>query len=131
MELSHALWLGPADVPAPLFPSSLTGVADTIALCWQAGEGLLNPRDDSPDIARTIPLIAAANLVVIVDSMVAHFASTFGRPTLILLMHEADWRWADGERTAWYPSAHLFRQHRQNDWTGLLAKLASSIRQAG
>lgn len=167
MELSHALRLKPADVPACYLPLPPAGTPrDAIALCWQsggwdpersipldllraalpsgrlislqrgpaaeeAGDGFLNPCDDSPDITRTVALIAAARLVVTVDSMVAHLAGALGRPVLILLRHKADWRWGNADRTAWYPSARLLRQHRHGDWSGPLAELAALLRQAG
>ncbi len=167
MELSHALRLGPADVPARYLPLPPTDAPrDAIALCWrsggwdprrsiplgllraalpdgrlislqrgpaadEAGHGFLNPRDDSPDIARTVALIATARIVITVDSMVAHLAGALGRPVAILLRHEADWRWGDADRTAWYPSARLFRQRRPGDWSGPLAELAALLRRAG
>jgi len=167
MELSHALRLEPADVPACYFSlPPADAPRDAVALCWQsggwdpqrsipldllraalpdgrlislqrgpaahdAGDGFLNPRDDSPDIARTVALIAAARIVITVDSMVAHLAGALGRPVLILLKHEADWRWGNGDRTNWYPSARLLRQHRHGDWAEPLAELAALLRQVG
>ena len=167
MELSHALRLKPADVPASYLPLPPAGTPrDAIALCWQSGgwdpersipldllraalpsgrllslqrgpaaaeasDGFLNPYDNSADIIRTVALIAAARRGVTVDSMVVHLAGALGRPVLLLLKHEADWRWGDTGRTAWYPSARLLRQHRHGDWTAPLAELAAMLRQAG
>src|SRR5690606_3219921 len=64
---------------------------------------------------REIPAAAAAmrelDLVISIDGMPAHLAATLGRPTWVLLKHEADWRWMDGrDDSPWYPSVRLFRQ---------------------
>jgi hypothetical protein len=57
------------------------------------------------------------DLVITVDSMVAHLAGALGRPVWVLLKARADWRWMDDrEDTPWYPTMRLFRQPREGDW---------------
>jgi hypothetical protein len=79
-------------------------------------ERLRNPDDRSMQVADTAALIATLDIVVTVDSFVAHLAGAMGKPACILLKHEADWRWMLGQRTAWYPRARLFRQLQAGAW---------------
>ena len=68
------------------------------------------------------------DLVITTDGMLAHLAATLGRPTWVLLKHEADWRWMDGrEDSPWYPLVRLFRQRRGGDWAGLLEEAAAAL----
>lgn len=79
------------------------------------------------------PLHAAAamlqmDLVIAVDGMPAHLSGTLGRPTWLLLKHEADWRWMEGRHDSpWYPSIRLFRQPRPGDWDGAIAQVADAL----
>lgn len=92
-------------------------------------------RDDVVDLApeltsfaETAAAIAALDLVVSVDTSVAHLAGALGRPTWILLPQVLDWRWFYArEDTPWYPSARLFRQARPNDWAGVLDRLPGAL----
>lgn len=94
-----------------------------------AGTPLLDPGDRSADVLATAALVAALDAVVTVDTMVAHLAGALGRPTLLLLRHEGDWRWMEGrDDTPWYPSMRLFRQSREGDWQAPLAHLAAALR---
>ncbi|TFZ04343.1 ADP-heptose--LPS heptosyltransferase [Ramlibacter rhizophilus] len=75
----------------------------------------------------TESILAAASallemdLVIAVDGMPAHLAATLGRPTWLLLKHEADWRWGEGRSDSpWYPGLRIFRQPRPGDWEGLV-----------
>lgn len=91
-----------------------------------AGPPFLNPADDDPDILRTAALILAARRVVTVDTMVAHLAGTLGATTTLLLRARADWRWGNTDRTPWYPSLRLLRQHQDGDWTAPLRAVAET-----
>jgi hypothetical protein len=79
------------------------------------------------------PVQAAAallemDLVIAIDGMPAHLAATLGRPTWLLLKHEADWRWMDATaRSPWYPSMRLFRQRTPGDWAGLAEEVAGAL----
>ncbi len=86
-----------------------------------------NGRDELRDIRRTASLIAALDLVIAVDTMVAHLAGALGRPTWLLLKHQPDWRWGLGRRTPWYPSLRLYRQPATQDWAGALAEVAADL----
>ena len=81
------------------------------------------------DFADTAALASLMDLVVCVDTSVAHLAGALGRPTWIMLPRAPDWRWMlDREDTPWYPTARLFRQSRQGDWPGVLGRVTDALR---
>ncbi len=89
----------------------------------------LNPADSDPDVVRSAALACAASLVITVDTMVAHLAGALGRPTVLLLRHDADWRWPEpGQPSAWYPTSTIFRQHAPGDWAGPMEELTHLVR---
>jgi len=82
---------------------------------------LLDFTDELLTFDDTAALAECMDLVISVDTSVAHVGGALGRPTWILLPYLAEWRWGlSGERSAWYPSATLLRQPRPADWRGLL-----------
>ncbi len=80
------------------------------------GAGLFDPAQGSIDVLETARVIRALDLVVTVDTMVAHLAGAVGTPTAVLLPAEADWRWGRGATSPWYPAHRLFRQIRPGAW---------------
>lgn len=87
-----------------------------------------NPSDSLADIRTTAAILAAAPLVITVDTMIAHLAGALGRPTWLLLKAEPDWRWRQsGPFSHWYPRTRLFRQHRPADWSGPLAEISRRL----
>jgi ADP-heptose:LPS heptosyltransferase len=86
---------------------------------------LLRPLVDFED---TAALIANLDLVITVDTAVAHLAGGLGRPVWILLPYAADWRWLTGrDDSPWYPSAKLFRQRRAGDWGDVLLRVRQAL----
>ncbi len=80
------------------------------------------------DFADTAGLLAQLDLVITVDSAVAHLAGALGRPVWILLPFSPDWRWMLGrDNSPWYPTAQLFRQPAPGDWQSVLAKVHGAI----
>lgn len=80
------------------------------------------------DFADTAALLAQMDLVITIDTAVAHLAGALGRPVWILLPFSPDWRWlVDCEDSPWYPTARLFRQARAGDWAEVLERVASSL----
>lgn len=93
---------------------------------WDGSFGVDAGSDDPLAAAR---VMRALDLVVTVDSMPAHLAGALGVPVWTLLCHEADWRWLEGrDDSPWYPTMRLFRQEREGDWEGLLARVAEQLR---
>lgn len=79
---------------------------------------------EADNLLDTAALISGLDLVVTVDTMVAHLAGALGKPVRILLSHYADWRWlVDRDDSPWYPTARLHRQPTPGDWGAVLANL--------
>jgi Flp pilus assembly protein TadD len=80
------------------------------------------------DFAETAALVAAMDLIVSVDTAIAHLAGALGRPTWVLLAHSADWRWMrDRADSPWYPTSRLFRQPKRDDWQSVLDTLMRQL----
>jgi tetratricopeptide (TPR) repeat protein len=80
------------------------------------------------DMADTAAFIAHLDLVITVDTSIAHLAGALGKPVWILLPANADWRWLIGrEDTPWYPTARLFRQAELDDWGPVIDQIAHSL----
>jgi tetratricopeptide (TPR) repeat protein len=84
---------------------------------------------DIADFADTAALVELLDLVVTVDTSVAHVAGALAKPVWILLpFNPHDWRWLLGrEDSVWYPSARLFRQAAPGDWAGVVARVAADL----
>jgi hypothetical protein len=81
-----------------------------------------------PDFAATAAAIMALDLVITVDTAIAHLAGALGKPVWILLPFYADWRWLmTRSDSPWYPSARLFRQKKRGDWDGVLQEVAKQL----
>jgi tetratricopeptide (TPR) repeat protein len=80
------------------------------------------------DFAETAALLSCLDLVITVDTSVAHLAGAMGVPTWILLQAGADFRWLRNRSDSpWYPTARLFRQPRAGDWAPVLAEVANAL----
>ncbi|MEG3937865.1 tetratricopeptide repeat protein [Microcoleus sp. S36b_A3] len=83
---------------------------------------------DFGDLADTAAAIAELDLVIAVDTAVAHLAGALGKPVWILLAFSPDWRWLlEREDSPWYPTARLFRQAQRGDWEGVFDRVAQSL----
>jgi tetratricopeptide (TPR) repeat protein len=79
---------------------------------------------EAADFAELAAVIAHLDLVITIDTAVAHLAGTMGKPVWILLPNAVDWRWGfDGTSTDWYPTARLFRQTTPRDWSEVMANV--------
>ncbi len=80
------------------------------------------------DFAETAALMENLDLVITVDSAVAHLAGALGKPVWIMLRYFGEWRWLlDRTDSPWYPSARLFRQKTPGDWAGVVADIAREL----
>ena len=80
------------------------------------------------DFADTAALIDTLDLVIAVDTSVAHLAGALGKPVWIMLPHAPDWRWMrDRSDSPWYTSAGLFRQPRAGDWDAVVGQVVAAL----
>jgi tetratricopeptide (TPR) repeat protein len=80
------------------------------------------------DLADTAAIIAMLDLVITIDTSIAHVAGALGKPTWVLLPFSADWRWLrDRSDSPWYPTARLFRQPAPGDWENVVRQVAKAL----
>ncbi len=94
-----------------------------------AGEARLRDHaEELGDFADTAGLLEALDLVITVDTAVAHLAGALGRPVWLLLPETGDYRWLLGHADSpWYPTMRLFRQPAANDWESVARELAAAL----
>jgi hypothetical protein len=81
------------------------------------------------DFAETAALVSCLDLIVTVDTSVAHLAAALGRPTWILLPYVPDWRWLlDRDDNPWYPTVRLFRQTETREYESVLDRVRTELR---
>jgi tetratricopeptide (TPR) repeat protein len=91
---------------------------------------LVHLGDDLRDFADTAAIISLLDIVVSVDTAVAHLAGALGKPVMILLPYAADFRWMrNHDDSPWYPGARLYRQPAFGDWDSVIARAAEALRQ--
>jgi hypothetical protein len=106
-----SLQLGPAAAQVDAAPFPLLDVADRLT-----------------DFADTAALVAALDLIITVDTAVAHLAGALGKPVWLLSRHDACWRWGrDRADSPWYPTMRLFRQTTPGDWAGVMQRVAEAL----
>ena len=85
--------------------------------------------DDLKDFTDTAALCELIDIVISVDTSVAHLAGTLGKNTWILLPYSPDWRWLlDRNDSPWYSSVKLYRQEKINDWESVLVNIESDLK---
>jgi hypothetical protein len=116
------------DVLAPLF-----AVPNVSWFSLQVGAEAIDPRltDLAPqlrDFAATAAAVSTLDLVITVDTAVAHLAGALGKPVWTLIAEANDWRWLHNRAdTPWYPSMRLFRQRRGRNWQPTVAQMAADL----
>ncbi|MGF6769825.1 tetratricopeptide (TPR) repeat protein [Paraburkholderia sp. GAS199] len=81
------------------------------------------------DFGDTAALVMNLDLVISVDTAVAHLAAALGKPVWLMLPANADWRWLENRGDSpWYPSMKLFRQTSLGDWTPVVKQVADELR---
>jgi hypothetical protein len=95
------------------------------------GVELLDVAHRLEDWADTAGLIAGLDLVIAVDTAVAHLAGALGKPVWLLNRFDTCWRWFLGrEDTPWYPTMRQFRQARRGDWAEVIARARDALAEA-
>jgi len=80
------------------------------------------------DMADTAAQMAHMDLIISVDTSVAHLAGALAKPTWVLLPYAPDWRWMLGrEDSPWYPTVRLFRQPRMYDWNAVVERVCTEL----
>lgn len=81
------------------------------------------------DFADTAALISSLDLVITVDTSVAHLSGALDVPCWVMLLHAPDWRWypLESDESSWYPGMRLFRQDTPGDWDNVVSQVASSL----
>ncbi|HTP96296.1 MAG TPA: FkbM family methyltransferase, partial [Burkholderiales bacterium] len=89
------------------------------------GLALIDHAGELSDFADTAALVAHLDLVISVDSAVAHLAGAMGKPVWLLCRYESEWRWMHGrEDSPWYPTMRIFRQFLPGNWDDVMARVA-------
>jgi tetratricopeptide (TPR) repeat protein len=127
----------PLDEVAPL-----TQVAGTTFYSLQMGPSaaqvkqlgsqsrLIDLQDEQKDFADTAAIVANLDLVISIDTSVAHLAGAMGKPLWVLLNNSPDWRWLlEREDSPWYPTARLFRQSTMGNWPEVMSRVEAALRE--
>ncbi|SAK72362.1 tetratricopeptide repeat protein [Caballeronia temeraria] len=124
-----SLW----DIPGVSFVSLQKGPGEHEASSVQARLPIYDTAPHVRDFADTAAIVANLDLVIAVDTAVAHLAGALGKPCWVLVSTpRADWRWGlEAQRTSWYPrTASLFRQAVPGDWSGAVQQLGAALSRA-
>jgi len=120
----------PAELLAPL--AEIDGVVlYSLQVGWEGALPLSLVDCTSPirDFNDTAALISQLDLVVTVDTAVAHLAGAMGKPTWVMLPYAPDWRWMlEREDSLWYPTVQLFRQAEPGQWRDVVRRVAYSLK---
>jgi hypothetical protein len=95
------------------------------------GMRIIDVADQLNDWADTAALLETLDLIVTVDTAVAHLAGALGRPVWMLVPFDPDWRWLLSRNDSpWYPTMRLFRQPARRDWAAVSAALSAAVVEA-
>jgi hypothetical protein len=93
------------------------------------GLSMIDYTDELHDFADTAGLIANLDMVISVDTSVAHLAGAMGKPTWTLIPYACDFRWLRSrEDSPWYPTMRLFRQGQDRNWNRVAERVAGELR---
>jgi tetratricopeptide (TPR) repeat protein len=127
-SIALARFDGIRDVPASFFALQ-KDIRETDRAALEGARPARHFEDELVDFRDTAALVALMDVVITVDTSIAHLAGAMGKPVWILLPFSPDWRWLlDRDDSPWYPSARLFRQPRPGDWDTVLRRVAAELR---
>lgn len=128
-SLSLRDFAGLADIPGIAFFSLQKGAAAAQTAKPPAGMTLVDLSEYLTDFRQTAAAIMQLDLVVSVDTSVAHLAGALGKAVWTLLPYSPDWRWMlERDDTHWYPTMRLFRQRRFGEWQDVVGRVVDSLR---
>jgi tetratricopeptide (TPR) repeat protein len=97
--------------------------------CLESGAGMVEVGGRLKDFLDTASAVAEMDLIICVDTAVAHLAGALGKPVWTLLPFASDWRWfLDRTDTVWYPTMRLFRQSQRGEWQPVIQQVAEALR---
>jgi len=118
-----------AQVPGVSFVSLQKGAPAAQAAAPPSGMTILDPSGELDDFADTAALVEALDLVISVDTAVAHLAGALGRPVWLLNRYDTCWRWLlDRDDSPWYPSLRQFRQPAPGQWRPVMEAVQGALR---
>ena len=126
------------DAQRSIPPSLFEGLGVLPGIAWHSFQidapelpalpGLVSLDPMLRNLASTAYALTGMDLVITVDTALAHLAGALGIPTLLLLPYFPDWRWLLGrENSPWYPSMRLYRQATPGDWPGVLRRVVADL----
>ena len=111
---------------------SLISLQKGIQVTGPLADRVVDWTSDLGDLADTAALVAGLDLVISVDTSVAHLAGALGRPVWALIRADPCWRWGLGrEDSAWYPTLRQFRQDVAGSWEAPIARVCEALRRLG
>ncbi len=123
---------------APSDLSALAGLDETVFFQLQKDMttapdlDMIELLDSTSDFLDTAAILQNLDLLISVDTSVAHLAGALGRPVWTLLPFAPDWRWMTGRSDSpWYPSMRLYRQQSRKDWAEVLGRVRGDLTQKG
>jgi hypothetical protein len=117
------------NIPGFRFVSLQKDMRDADADDFHRCGGIIDFSHGLRDFADTAAVIAQLDLVITVDTAVAHLAGAMGKPVWLLLPRVPDFRWLmDRTTSPWYPTARLFRKHAMDTWEGVITEAATALR---
>ena len=93
---------------------------------WE-GPKIVNYSNGLQDFSDTAALIQNLDIIISVDTSVAHMAGAMGKPTWILSQFAVDWRWSKGQKELWYPTSTVFEQACHGDWDSVVNQVKSRL----
>jgi len=124
---------------SPALLSGLSGVSNATFITVQPRPAGVTPPPipavdlgmELDDFSDTAALLSQLDLLISVDTSVAHLAGALGKPVWLLLPFSPDWRWLmRREDTPWYPTMRLFRQRKLGDWAEVISRVAGELRES-
>lgn len=107
---------------------SLQHGADAHEVAWLTRYAVPHFGDVTPRFEDTAAVIQSLDLVITIDTSVAHLAGALGKSCWVLLKFGGDWRWhLAGKKSAWYPTATVFRQITPGDWSSVVREVSASL----
>jgi len=92
------------------------------------GKPLYNVTEYMNSWSNTLAIINELDLVITIDTSIAHLSGAVGKDTLLLLPYSSDWRWfGKGDETIWYPSIRLIKQDSMHNWSGCFSEVLNQV----